>query len=473
MKKIISLLLIFVLTLMIVSGCKSEEDSNDVNSDEKISNDSDLTVADKEEDSTIDTKEINNEPQKEIITGNFKKAFNFSEGLAWVNIDDKNAAVINTKGEIIHKTDKEGYHFLDCAEFSGGISWYKLCNDDDKSESLYYIINSDGEIVSSSENKEYDTVLGCGDGLALVYKIQKTVSSIQYKLGSIDKNGNWVHELENVDLTDVVYSTDEKPYDLHYHGEYIFSMAILDPFSHLIDPFSHMFFNAETGKILFYAFGIGYSDIYFFNDIAYCSNYHVSYIGKSEDKDKAASVPLGTIILSTDGSFEMLTDENLIIDKNRYIKHNYIDDSSTFEFKDMETGNGFKFEGDQGLSYSVTYMGHKYIGITIFNDETGLFFFSVIDDKGEMLFEPIEYNSTDSHTSGLLTFTDDNIVLETEDHKSDSSLYDIYDINGNITAENLHYQYIGVFNDGLAVAYNLDNQQFYINQYGEVVIGEA
>lgn len=463
MKKIISLLLIFVLTLMIVSGCKSEENSNDVNSDEKISNDSDLTVENKEEDSTIDTKEINNEPQKEIITGNFKKAFNFSEGLAWVNIDDKNAAVINTKGEIIHKTDKEGYHFLDCAEFSGGISWYKLCNDDDKSESLYYIINSDGEIVSSSENKEYDAVLGCGDGLALVYKVQKTVSSIQYKLGSIDKNGNWVHELENVDLTDMLHRADK----MYYHGDHIFSMA----FSMTMVDLCYMFFNAETGKILFYAFDIGYGcyNINFFNDKAYYSDYDGYYIGKSEDKDKATPVPPGTIILSTDGSFEILTNEHLTIEKYKIIK--YID-SETYEIKDRETGDVFKFEGDQNVSYQIYYSdSHKYGGITIFNDETGLYFFSVIDDKGEMLFEPIEYGA-DSH-GGLLTFTDDNIVLKTNDYESDSSLYDIYDINGNITAENLHYQYIGVFNDGLAVAYNLDNQQFYINQYGEVVIGEA
>lgn len=119
------------------------------------------------------------------------KAGNFSDGVAWITYNDETGteqlALINTNGEIIYK---ESNNSAIIPPEMYGVSYIK------SKDGNYKIITKEGKIVANSQDSEFDEILACGDGFALVYKYSGPKDS-KHLYGVIDKNGEFILDYIN------------------------------------------------------------------------------------------------------------------------------------------------------------------------------------------------------------------------------------------------------------------------------------
>jgi hypothetical protein len=112
---------------------------------------------------------------KVIIKPEYKKAGNFSEGLAWVETNDHKFGYIDKTGKMIIESQR----YFEVGNFSEGLAWVKL------TDGKYAYIDKTGKI--KLEPQEYFIVGNFSEGLAWI-------ETNDNKYGYIDKTGKMIIE---------------------------------------------------------------------------------------------------------------------------------------------------------------------------------------------------------------------------------------------------------------------------------------
>lgn len=121
----------------------------------------------------------------------------FSEDRAWVQFSSNGvsvAAVINIYGEILFERELRSSRNPITAPFTDGLSYIIFRESDDM---YFYIINNDGMILydSSADDNNF-ILLGYGDGHFVVAQHISNFATNEWRLGTIDANGNILNELK-------------------------------------------------------------------------------------------------------------------------------------------------------------------------------------------------------------------------------------------------------------------------------------
>lgn len=356
----------------------------------------------------------------------------YGEKTAWVsynNESEKSYSLISTNGKILYSVDKNNelnneirpYKFF---EMSGGLSYYGTTDSQGKIVD-YYLVNSDGEMIASSKNGDFDSVVCYGDGLALVYKCNSNMQSAEHLYGIIDKNGSWKFPLTNF-KQEPRYENYE--INISYVGDGMFAIGV--------EAKSYLFLNSNNGTY-FYIYN---TDNWSAKDFNF--NYGSAYVyaewvtspiiskmpPDSYRNDENKKEPESSFLIKTDGSYTLIND--VIPDYSNYdgawqltngifvcneSDYLYIYDNSTGKdgqiSKYSKKGTKLDFYDDYGLMKTTGEDGKEY--------------FNLICRDGTVCFEPI--------CGATPCFSDECVIYNCNDK------YFICDKTGKTMVENLEY----------------------------------
>ncbi len=124
----------------------------------------------------------------------------------------------------------------------------------------------------------------------------------------------------------------------------------------------------------------------------------------------------------------------------------------TVTFNNPKTGKTFAFS-----KYNISDVGSADNNLLVsIKGEDEKYYYTVLDENGNMLFEPI---------SGTNAYAGDGKITLLKDDG-----YSVLDYSGNVITDIGKYSYIGTFNDGIAWAKNSSDQYVGIDEKGNVVI---
>lgn len=386
----------------------------------------------------------------------------FSSGCAWVvyneNVTEYNG-LIDKNGKLLFCKEKtttvESFGALD----SGLGCFFVYPNN-------FTLINSTGKVVGSTENKDFDYVVGYGDGQALVYKKVTDISTVKHMYGVLDSNGNWVYPLTDWSVEPKDTSSTSVPQYGFYASEGMFVVCIeTGGYTQ-----NFILFNSKTSEKLFLydvrSGKINKSSFEFINGFAIVGNtdyldasymstrYITEYVSvNSYNKPDYITVLPSDFIIYSDGKYKAIDafdkcDNNITMKKksNAWTINNH-KTNKTFVLSEYDANNvELKFTKDFGLMLIKGADGKNYF--SLINPETG-----------SQTFEPICYTSVSCTEAGIVY----------RDKDSDTS-YKILDLSGNVVTEFLAFEKINTFNESLAAAKQTDGSWVYIDNSGKIVI---
>ena len=115
----------------------------------------------------------------------------FSEGYAWVHVTENETgegknACIDENGKIKFILDDIVANSKEKKEFMSG---YSVVID---SEDVNYILSSDGKIIASSSDGNFDNVVAYGGGYFAVVDYVNDFHTVEYVASILDSNGDYV-----------------------------------------------------------------------------------------------------------------------------------------------------------------------------------------------------------------------------------------------------------------------------------------
>ena len=383
----------------------------------------------------------------------------FVDGVAVITYKKDNvyySGIINTQGKIIYTTSQLSSYI----HIGKGSTVLTVVNTETHKSELKYLINSTGNIVFEFEAGT--ELVSYGDGLALIYKRNDTITEIEHLYGVIDSAGNIVQPMTNMGT----YNNEEH----YYAGEGVFAIAVWTGVYHN----NYVFWNSGTGKA-FYASGLevppkfknGVAFVYDTRYPAVLNPYNISDPSLNGEEIRTSAY----FLLYTDGRFEnydmqgkefkTLINGYLCYEQDDNENVTYVLDTTSTDNKIITyskyPANNIRsiyFDGDYGL---VSIVGAN-----------GSLYFTVIDKNSNQKFEPIE---TKSGTSSVV-FSENTIIFINKEGK-----WCIADINGNVIVT--EYASISKFSSGIAMAcigensYDLDATWIYIDKNCQQVIAGA
>lgn len=376
---------------------------------------------------------------------------NFSNGYAWVKSSgSKSCSLIDTSGKIICTSTS---WVSDSDEISGA---HDMSNDacyveenagekDGKVIYNYKIINKEGKVVASSEDGKFDEIYACGDNLFFVHKYESGIDVSRHLYGTINEKGEFVNQLR-----ECPYGVLEKDKTKYIGGKAFLVNMDGSYYDHLYVYISSngKYFGEVTDK------GIGNvgSSLYVINKNGI----------KAEGSDTLYSPQDGYehIAIRSDGKIEKAPAFDAVVN-GMLIKRD--DDKTTFT--DPTTGKTAAFS-----KYHPEYIiaaGNDNFFVAI-NGADGKVYYTVLDKKVNMLFEPVagnQGNAVYQRSAGDGTnASDGRLVLDSSDG------YSVLDYTGKVIIPAGTYSYIGAFNSGIAWAKNSSDQYVGIDVNGKVVI---
>lgn len=141
-----------------------------------------------------------------------RNAGDFSDGVAWAKLVDANdsstseTVLIDTEGKIIFRTDNS----IKTASFKGGMGYYI-------DDGVYYIIDTGGKAIGTSEDLGFEKVEAYDEGVMLLSK----GGADGYKYGVIDKDGQLVYEMAAIRLPDSFKEENRVGYTSEIRASYI------------------------------------------------------------------------------------------------------------------------------------------------------------------------------------------------------------------------------------------------------------
>ncbi|MDY6060510.1 MAG: WG repeat-containing protein [Oscillospiraceae bacterium] len=376
---------------------------------------------------------------------------NFSNGYAWIESSgSKSCSLIDTSGKIICASTS---WVSDSDEISGA---HDMSNDacyveenagekDGKVIYNYKIINKEGKVVASSEDGKFDEIYACGDNLFFVHKYESGIDVSRHLYGTINEKGEFVNQLR-----ECPYGQLEKKKTKYIGGKAFLVNIDGSYYDHLYVYMSSngKYFGEVTDK------GIGNvgSSLYVINKNGI----------KAEGSDTLYSPQDGYehIAIRSDGKIEKAPAFDAVVN-GMLIKRD--DDKTTFT--DPTTGKTAAFS-----KYYPEYIiaaGNDNFLVAI-NGADGKVYYTVLDKKVNMLFEPVagnQGNAVYQRSAGDGTnASDGRLVLDSSDG------YSVLDYTGKVIIPAGTYSEIKPFNSGIAWAENSSDQYVGIDVNGKVVI---
>lgn len=479
---IVAIVLVIGIIIAIVVGSNNKDSKYDGNNYNSVGN----------SDSTKNTDDVSDETQnveKKDTAAFISSVSDISGGVAKATLETEDGtsyeAIIDLEGNIRYICSaQESFVYAPSSENDIG------CISTENS-STYKLINAKGEVIKTCDGSEFDELVALGNGYALVYKYEATIDSETHLYGVINNKGEWAVELTN-------YGQEPfRGYENHYSSEYdIWADYIGSNIFDIRVGYSggeHMMLNATTGKAFWVYLGwsghkdynkdisfedgvhyviCNYSGTYyhaFVSDIPLRTNGEVNGDTLEEQKDlyrtshDFALYPDGTwknIMKYPEHGYESITSDYPAMndyektgDKWTKVENDYItiydyETKTSAQFTDYKSSmvSGINFEG----SYSIA----RIEGV----DQKS--YFTIIDSKGVMQFEPITYSGS------YPSYGSEKVV-----YKNSTGKYVIMDPSGNVISENLDFDDINVFKGDVAEA-SKNGRICFINSKGEVLLDE-
>ena len=341
--------------------------------------------------------------------------YNESATIEFKMNDKTYSGVINSKGEIIYYSEKKYINWTSIGNGAGFITTY---TDDDKK--IYTLFNENGHKTITVDGDVFDTIIGYGDGLILVYKNTSTITTEEHP-----DAWNWDA--------------------FEYVGEGVFMS-----YNHYGYNDHYILYNSNTNKSYFIDSCYIYSNA-FCNGVIYGKNtgwgFHSGSISDYTNQSEYTYMP-SYFALRADGTVEEVAEftkafDNLLINtKGQYMrvldKTNNIEKEYTVFSSEMISS--VQFDGDFGL--------------VMLNGADGKTYFTVIDKECNQKVAPVVCSNA--------AISDGRIV-----YKNSDNIYEVIDVNGSaIVSKNQGFTYISNYSGGIAKAENSDGE-CYIGLDGE------
>lgn len=368
------------------------------------------------------TEDINENVKTSIKLTN---AGNFSDGVAWIIYNDEKGveelALINTEGKIIYQENNNST-FLPSE--MDGVSYIK-----DK-DGNYKLIAKDGNIVANSQDGEFDSILACGDGFALVYKYSGPKDS-KHLYGVIDNKGKFV--CDYIDLGFVAGYN-------YYKGCGVFSIVDNVGLTTLL--------NLYTGKTIYlsskapeFIDGIGYLPKgYYITNGKQNGNYFgmESYPAVSIDTN-FDTTPINDFRYSTNGL--------LIAYDGGHGK--------PISVIDPKTNNKYALDYNSTQLIKLDYVDD--FGLLKIKASDNNTYFTLLDKQAKEQFEAIKFDE-------VVKYANQKVIYKIGEK------YTIIDTKGAVLADNLEYKTINEFSQDIALAITKYDEYCFINSKGEKIL---
>lgn len=368
--------------------------------------------------------------------------------------------LFNSNGEIFYYyEDVEDEYSVSFTSIGNGAGVVTILNWRTDTLISQTLLNENGQKIIESGDA-FDRIIGCGDGLMLVYKNTSTIATEEHSYGVLDCNGNWVKpltagtELPIRELSTVYFSYELSDYD--YIGDGVF-MAHDEAYY----GYNYILFNSNTNK----SYSIDSCTIYsdrLYNGVIYGrSNGWGATIYDRSNSHEYEYLP-GYFAIHADGTFEEVPEftyayNNLLINtKGEYMR--IMDRSNNTEKEytafPSEMILDVQFDGD--------------VGVVILSGADGKTYFSIIDKECNQIVEPIVCaNPSVSFvsTTYYVSISEDRIV-----YKNSDGIYEVVDVNGNtIVSADQGFTDISKFSGGMAYAEKGDGEKCVLGLDGKPI----
>lgn len=336
-------------------------------------------------------------------------------------------ALINTKGEIIYK---EVNNCVFLPSEMHGVAFVKDKNNN------YKLINKEGNVIANSQDGEFDNILACGDGFALVYKYSGPKDS-KHLYGVIDNSGKFVCDF--IDLGFAAVTKPETSFNF-YKGCGIFSID--DSLGH------ETLLNLNTGKFIYLS-----SDApQFINNTGFLpKGYYITNSKQNGNYSGMQAYPAVSIDTSfkTTPISEFTNSSNglLIAYDGRYGK--------PISIINPNTNDKYTLDYNTTQLISLDYVDN--LGLLKIKASDNNTYFTLLDTQGKEQFYPIKYNKIVKFSNGRIIYQNDK-------------KYTIIDTKAKVLAENLEYKTINKFIEDIAVAITTFDEYCFINFKGEKIL---
>lgn len=364
--------------------------------------------------------------KKELDVSTITEVRDFSNGFAWIcNTTEtgKKWSLIDTSGKVIYSSRHVQPDYRNVSDVCGNAC-YTFEYDPDSGNELYKIINTDGNVVASSENGEFDEILGCGDNLFFVHKYEGGIDSDRHLYGTINDKGEFVNPLK--ELINIGFEARRA----EYAGAKMFYLMPSDPTARY-----GALFNANNGSVCSNA------KIY---PIDGANNNYISNIGSKVYFNNNSCV-------SSDGKIETVDDFDYVLN-GLIIKTNIYTNEVSY-FINPVSGETISFS--KYPIEDIKPADNNFLLKLRGKDDN--VYYTVIDNKCNILFEPVKGYDAEAN--------DGKVVL-----KDEFGGYCVLDYSGNILIDFGTYSEINAFDSGVAWAVDYSNQYVGIDENGNVVI---
>ncbi|MBQ7347460.1 MAG: hypothetical protein IJW55_05840 [Clostridia bacterium] len=340
--------------------------------------------------------------------------------------DKTYSGIINSKGEIIYYSEEKYINWTSIGNSAGFVTTY---TDDDKK--IYTLFNENGYKTITVNEDVFDTIIGYGDGLILVYKNTSTITTEEHSYGVLDCNGTWIKQLTAG--TKLPNSDDSSGYPFEYIGDGVFMY-----FNDYGFDYRYILFNSITNESYYIQTCRIYSDC-FSNGVIYGKNVYHGTISDYSNQTERIDMP-SYFALRADGTFEEVSEftdayNDFLINKNG--EYMCVVDKTNNTEKEYtafpsETISSIQFDGNFGL--------------VILNGADGKTYFTVIDKECNQKVAPTVCLSA--------AISDGRIV-----YKNSDNIYEVIDVNGSaIVSKNQSFTYISNYSGGIAKAEDSDGE---------------
>lgn len=388
-----------------------------------------------------DTINNSNQVGTNVNVSEINSVYNGNATIKFKMNDKSYSGVINSKGEIIYYSETA---YIDWTPVGNGAGFVTTYTGNDKNE--YTLFNEDGQRTITVDGDIFDTIIGYGDGLILVYKNTSTIALEEYSYGVLDCNGNWIKPLTAGTQLPNPSSWGWEPFK--HFGDGVFITYDYYGYNH-----HYIMYNTNTNRSYSLDECIIESNK-FLNGVIYA---RVESTGWDDARlyspygscDNSVDLP-NYFALRADGTFEELSEftdscGNLLINTNDEYMHILDRTNNTDEVYNV-------FPSD--MIASVQF--EEDFGLILLNGADGKTYFTVIDKNCNQKFEPVSCQKA--------AISNGRIVYQNYDNT-----YEVVDTNGNIiVSKSQGYTYIDPYNNGIAVAEN-SNGQCYIGVDGNIL----
>ena len=308
-----------------------------------------------------------------VVEVTYRAITPFCDGEALVKYEDRSgkkyAALITSKGKILYKLedgnidDYTGNFSSD--DVIGNTGGLYVINKYESGKIKFYLIDEKGKPIDTSKT-EFDRVVHCRGGMALVYQDRSDPGGKHDCYGVIDKNGKWAIPLTDLGDTDFWYSYN----NTYYANNGIFQIIFGGPYTDQLH--QSILFNSKNGryKVIKTTEKIDFYDgtAYFYRDGAY-------YGIDTDFKEKKI------------GEYDHTTGGYLIKVSNSYLSIFNPKTNKTAVFRDYPAEDDI--DGSYAKTAAIQEFKNGYGLVSIIGKDKNNYF-TVIDENAKMQFEPIK-----------------------------------------------------------------------------------